>query len=110
MELGKYQLWRRKQAELRSQGRYIGIGTALVIEPSSSTRMGSYNAGYYSVRIRIDPDATVNVFLSGGEEGQGHKTSVSQIVSEELQIPFENINLMFYSCIPLRKQVCCIYL
>ncbi|PSN87169.1 hypothetical protein B9Q00_09565 [Candidatus Marsarchaeota G1 archaeon OSP_C] len=93
MELGKYQLWRRKQAELRSQGRYIGIGTALVIEPSSSTRMGSYNAGYYSVRIRIDPDATVNVFLSGGEEGQGHKTSVSQIVSEELQIPFENINV-----------------
>jgi carbon-monoxide dehydrogenase large subunit len=93
MEIGKYWWWRKRQAELRSQGKYIGIGTALVIEPSSSTRMGSYNAGYYSVHIRIDPDVTVNVFLSGGEEGQGHKTSTAQIIAEELQIPFEKVNV-----------------
>ncbi len=94
MELADYWGLRQKQKELREQGRYMGIGMALVVEPSSSTRMGSYNAGYYSVRIRMDPDARVYVFLSGGEEGQGHITTSSQIVADILQIPFDDIHVI----------------
>jgi aerobic carbon-monoxide dehydrogenase large subunit len=91
MELADYSKWREQQTRLRREGRTIGIGTCLVVEPSSSTRMGSYNAGYYSVRMRMDPNAKIAVFPSGSDEGQGHATSISQLVADELQVPFDDI-------------------
>ena len=94
MELADYWGFRQKQQQYLKENRYVGIGMALVVEPSSSTRMGSYNAGYYSVRIRMDPDARIYVFLSGGEEGQGHITTSSQIVADVMQIPFDDIHVI----------------
>jgi carbon-monoxide dehydrogenase large subunit len=94
MELADYTGWRERQARLRSEGRAIGIGTCLVVEPSSSTRMGSYNAGYYSVRMRMDPNGKVAVFPSGSDEGQGHATSISQLVGDELRVPFDDISVV----------------
>jgi CO/xanthine dehydrogenase Mo-binding subunit len=86
-----YDHWRQVQKEATAQGRYLGIGTCLVIEPSSSTRMGSYNAGYYSVRMRMDPNGRVYVFPGGSDEGQGHATSISQLVGDELQVSFDDV-------------------
>ena len=91
LELLDYDHWRKEQAELAARGRYVGIGTCLVIEPSSSTRMGSYNAGYYSVRMRMDPNGRVYVFPSGSDDGQGHATSISQLVGDELQVSFHDV-------------------
>jgi 2-furoyl-CoA dehydrogenase large subunit len=53
--------------------------------------MGSYNAGYYSVRMRMDPNGKIAVFPSGSDEGQGHATSISQLVADELQVSFDDI-------------------
>jgi carbon-monoxide dehydrogenase large subunit len=94
MELAEYPKWRAEQARVRQQGRYLGIGTCLVVEPSSSTRMGSYNAGYYSVRLRMDPNGKVTVFPSGSDEGQGHATSISQLVADELSMRFDDIMIV----------------
>jgi CO/xanthine dehydrogenase Mo-binding subunit len=91
MELAEYPKWRAEQDRLRGEGRYLGVGTCLVVEPSSSTRMGSYNAGYYSVRMRMDPNGKVAVFPSGSDEGQGHATSISQLVADELALSFDDI-------------------
>ncbi len=94
MELAEYSKWRREQARLRHEKKYLGIGTCLVVEPSSSTRMGSYNSGYYSVRMRVDPNGRVAVFAAGSDEGQGHATSISQLVSDELSVPFDDITVV----------------
>jgi carbon-monoxide dehydrogenase large subunit len=94
MELADYAGWREQQIRLRGEGRAIGIGTCLVVEPSSSTRMGSYNAGYYSVRMRMDPNGKIAVFPSGSDEGQGHATSISQLVADELRVPFDDISVV----------------
>lgn len=94
MELADYPKWRAEQARLRGEGRYLGVGTCLVVEPSSSTRMGSYNAGYYSVRMRMDPNGKVAVFPSGSDEGQGHATSISQLVADELDLSFDDIMVL----------------
>jgi len=56
----------------------------LAIEPSSSTRMGSYNAGYYSVKLVMDPAGRIRVATGGNDEGQGHATTVAQLVADEL--------------------------
>ncbi|MBI2369631.1 MAG: xanthine dehydrogenase family protein molybdopterin-binding subunit [Deltaproteobacteria bacterium] len=91
LELAEYEKWRQEQARLREQGRYLGIGIGLMVEPSSSTRMGSYNSGYYSVTLRIDPMGRVFVLTGGNDEGQGHATTISQLVADELGVPFDDI-------------------
>lgn len=86
LELIDYQHARKEQEEARAQGRLLGIGMALTIEPSSSTRMGSYNSGYYSVVVRMDPTGQVTVATGGNDEGQGHRTSIAQLAAEELGV------------------------
>jgi CO/xanthine dehydrogenase Mo-binding subunit len=56
-----YDGWRERQAEARADGRLLGVGVVLAIEPSSSTRMGSYNASYYSVKLVMDPAGRIRV-------------------------------------------------
>lgn len=92
LELAEYDKYRKMQMNQPKDARKrLGIGVALVVEPSSSTRAGSYNAGYYSTRIKMEPDGKITLYLSGSDEGQGHATTSSQIVSELLTVPFEDI-------------------
>ena len=91
LELVDYEAMRALQAEKQRQGKLFGIGMAVVIEPSSSSRMGSYNSGYYSTTIRMDPQGQVYVFHGGNDEGQGHWTTISQLVAEELGIEYDQV-------------------
>lgn len=86
LKIMDYPRWRERQREARAEGRLLGIGTVLAIEPSSSTRMGSYNNGYYGVRIAMDPAGRVLVATSGNDEGQGHSTAIAQLVADEVGI------------------------
>lgn len=96
LELAEVERWRGLQAQAREAGerRQIGIGMALAIEPSSSTRMGSYNAGYYSVAMRLDPSGRVFVFASGSDEGQGHAGAIAELVRRELGVPAERVQTL----------------
>jgi CO/xanthine dehydrogenase Mo-binding subunit len=94
MQIVNYSDWKAKQKEFRALGKYIGIGSALVVEATSTTRATGQLQGYYSVRLRMDPDGRVYVFTSGSEEGQGHATSIAQIIADELQVPFNDIQVV----------------
>jgi carbon-monoxide dehydrogenase large subunit len=91
LELAEYEKMRKLQEEKRRKGKFFGIGMAVVVEPSSSSRMGSYNSGYFSSTIRMDPQGQVYVFHSGNDEGQGHWTTISQLVAEELGVDYEQV-------------------
>jgi len=102
LELVDIDKWRRLQSEWRRQGRYVGIGVAVGVDPSVS------NMGYvtlaYDRRVRSSPDylpksggahiATVKVEPSGkvfvrvdsNPQGQGHETAVIQVVAQELGV------------------------
>ncbi|MGH3435852.1 MAG: xanthine dehydrogenase family protein molybdopterin-binding subunit [Sciscionella sp.] len=86
VEIMDYAGWRERQRVARAEGRLIGIGTILAIEPSSSTRMGSYNNGYYGVRLVMDPNGQLLVATSGADEGQGHATAIAQLVADEIGV------------------------
>ncbi|HZR99812.1 MAG TPA: xanthine dehydrogenase family protein molybdopterin-binding subunit [Chloroflexota bacterium] len=93
LELADYDAMRALQRTKRAEGALFGIGMCLVIEPSSSTRMGSYNSGYFSVTIRMDPTGQVHVATGGNDEGQGHWTTGAQLVAEELGVAPEQVLL-----------------
>jgi carbon-monoxide dehydrogenase large subunit len=94
LELLDYQGWRAEQARRRRSGdlnRLIGIGFAVTIEPSSSTRMGSYNAGYFSVAMRLDPAGQLVILSSGNDEGQKHWAAAAELAQRELGIDPKNV-------------------
>jgi carbon-monoxide dehydrogenase large subunit len=75
-----YDTFRQNQAELREQGRYLGLGMASYVE---GTGIGPYEGAH----VRVDGTARkVIVATCVGTQGQGHQTSFAQIVADELGV------------------------
>ena len=72
---------RREQAALRSQGRYIGLGLSLYVEPSA-VAFGSWATEEAS--IRLTPGGSVTVAIGTGSHGQSIETTIAQVVADEL--------------------------
>lgn len=81
-ELIDYAGFRRRQAALAAEGRYLGIGFGLYIEQTAHTtndfieRGVPINFGYDTVRVRMDPSGKVQVdssLLEGGRHGPPHR-------------------------------------
>ncbi len=99
LEIAGYEQLKKEQEELRRNGQYRGIGVALVMEPTSSSRIHA-TGGYASCRMRIDPSGATTVFSSMGEQGQGHETTIAQIVASQTGIPFEKIHVIHGDTLP----------
>ncbi len=86
--------FRREQAEARAQGKYLGIGFGCGVELSgvaSELMVPMENQpGYGAATVRIDPRG--KVFIMGGDApgGQGHETTISQIVAATFGISPED--------------------
>jgi len=82
--------FRKEQAELRAQGRYIGIGLTCAVELSglaSCVLVPMENLpGYGAAAIRLDALGKAQVFCGDAPSGQGHETAVAQLVAAELGI------------------------
>lgn len=98
-ELAGYERLRKEQSESRKGGVYRGIGVALVMEPTSSSRIYA-TGGYASCRMRIDPSGAATVFSSMGEQGQGHETTIAQIVASQTGIQFDKITVIHGDTLP----------
>ncbi len=93
LEMAGYDTLRREQKRAREQGIYRGIGVALVMEPTSSSRIQDPR-GYASCRVRIEPSGSINVYSSMGEQGQGHETTLAQIIASHLGTSVDRINVV----------------
>jgi carbon-monoxide dehydrogenase large subunit len=49
---------------------------------------------YESGEVRVNPTGSVTVFTGSHSHGQGHETTLAQIVSEKLGVPFEQIEVV----------------
>ena len=66
LEILDYDAFRREQAEARSAGRYLGVGTSTYVEPTTSG-MGIFATE--GATIRVEPSGKVNVYVAGGSAG-----------------------------------------
>jgi len=98
LEFVDYKQLREQQDEARKQGKYIGIGISALIQPSS---FGSpVNAafgigGFDSATVRIDPSAKATVYTGLMPHGQGHETTLAQLVASELQVALEDVEVVY---------------
>ncbi|HUZ62576.1 MAG TPA: xanthine dehydrogenase family protein molybdopterin-binding subunit [Acetobacteraceae bacterium] len=89
---------RRAAAAARGKLRGIGISTyveACGIAPSAVVGSLGARAGLYEVaNIRVHPTGSVSVFTGTHSHGQGHETTMAQLVAEQLGVPLDQIEIV----------------
>ncbi len=101
-ELFDYDALRAEQAERIARGDSVrlGLGVSTFTEmcglaPSRVLGSLSYGAGGWEhASIRMLPTGKVEVVTGSSAHGQGHETAWSQIVADQLGVPFEDIRVL----------------
>ena len=97
----RYEETRREQDQARKQGRYLGIGIACFTEQTAHAtaefikRFVPIVFGYESAALRMDPSGKVQVQMTTHSHGQGHETTIAQVVADQLAIPLEDVKIVF---------------
>ena len=104
---GRYEALTRKRDEARAKGRKYGIGFAAVVEPGMSNmgylstllphavreRTGHKNGAVSLATVNVDPLGAVSVTADAPVQGQGHATTLSQIVADQLGLTPDDITV-----------------
>src|SRR5580700_5635316 len=96
-QLVDFPAFRRRQAEARTRGRYLGIGVATFIEAAPGPRQPggpSGPMGVESMRLRLEEDGIVALFTGQMPHGQSHQTTLAQIAADEFGVPFEQVRVV----------------
>ena len=92
LDMVGYHKLRQEQADLRKQGKWLGIGISTygeicAIGPSPATPAG----GWESATVKIEPSGKVTVMTGTCPHGQGEETSFAQIVADELGVDIDDV-------------------
>src|SRR5207302_4029839 len=95
LETADYAGLRRKQTEMRKQGKIMGIGISSYVEicamgPSVAMPAGGWESG----TVRIEPTGKVTVLTGASPHGQGQETTFAQLIADELGIDPEDVNVI----------------
>jgi carbon-monoxide dehydrogenase large subunit len=84
-----YDEFRATQARARAEGRYLGIGLGLYIEPQAG--MGAM--GVEAALVRVAPTGRVDAYVGSGSHGQSLETTIAQVVAEELGVDLDDVTV-----------------
>lgn len=92
--------FRRRQEKARARGHYFGIGLAAFSErtgygsPAFAARGMDITLGWETVELKIDPSGFVELCIGASPHGQGLRTTLSQIVADELGVAPDRIKVV----------------
>ncbi|HUT47767.1 MAG TPA: molybdopterin cofactor-binding domain-containing protein [Alphaproteobacteria bacterium] len=104
---GRLEDLRRRRDEARAAGKLYGIGFAAAVEPGMSNmgyisnlltaeereRAGPKNGAVSLATVNVDPLGTVSVTADCMPQGQGHETTLAQIVADQLGLKPDDITV-----------------
>ena len=100
LKIADYEGLRRKQAQLRKKGEYLGIGISTYAEicglgPSQVAGAVGFGGGLWeSAIVRFHPSGKVQVMVGISPHGQGEETTFAQIVASELGVSVDDIEVL----------------
>jgi aerobic carbon-monoxide dehydrogenase large subunit len=98
MDMAGYPELRKEQAEKRAKGELMGIGISFFTEGVGAgprKHMDILGLGMADgCEMRVHPTGKAQIRLSVQSQGQGHETTFAQIVSHELGIPPEDVEVI----------------
>ena len=87
-EIG-HDAFRAEQARATAEGRFLGIGFAVYVEPQPGVAVYANEAAH----VRMHPDGRVDVYLGSGAHGQGLETTTAQLVAEHVGVDFDDVTV-----------------
>jgi aerobic carbon-monoxide dehydrogenase large subunit len=98
LDIAGYDALRQEQAEKRARGELMGIGVSFFTEGVGAgprKHMDILGLGMADgCELRVHPTGKAVVRLSVQTQGQGHETTFAQIVSSQLGIPPEDVEVV----------------
>ncbi len=94
MDLADYNGLRKEQEVLNRQRPTIrrGVGVSFCIEPTGAGRRGNGGA-YGACRVKMELSGMISAHPGGGQNGQGHQTTVAQIIADRLGCSADKIEV-----------------
>jgi aerobic carbon-monoxide dehydrogenase large subunit len=92
--------FRARQAEARTEGRYLGIGFSTFSErtgfgtPAFAARKMQFTMGWEKAEISMDPSGFVEARIGASPHGQGLRTTLAQIIADEIGISPDKIDII----------------
>ena len=86
-----YDAFRAEQARAREEGRLVGVGLGLYVEPSGIA-MG--NMASEGALVSIGVNGQVQALMSSGNHGQSLETTVAQVVADRLGVDVDDVTVV----------------
>jgi len=99
LDLAGYERLKQERDEARRHGRLLGVGLACYTE---YTGMGSETyrrrgmvevPGPEAARVEMHADTSVSCFVSFPSQGQGHQTTIAQLVADQLGVAPDRVSV-----------------
>jgi len=100
LALADYDGFDKRRAQAARRGLLRGIGMACYVESSGvapsrfAGALGARVGFYEAASIRVEPDGAVRAMLGTHNHGQGHATTLAQILSSRFGVPVEKIEVV----------------
>jgi aerobic carbon-monoxide dehydrogenase large subunit len=95
-----YEALRREQGAARAAGRLLGVGVACYTEYTGMgsdvfRRRGMEDVpGVEAATVTMEPDGSVRCATSFPSQGQGHATTIAQVVADQLGVALERVRVV----------------
>jgi carbon-monoxide dehydrogenase large subunit len=92
--------FRKRQAQARANGKYLGIGFAAFSErtgygtPAFAARGMGITPGWETVELSMDPSGNLELRIGASPHGQGLRTTLSQLVADEIGVDPDKIKVV----------------
>jgi carbon-monoxide dehydrogenase large subunit len=99
VELLDVDAFRHEQMLARDRGRLLGLGLATFVEiapgPPDFAPLVGFDLPSETAWARIEPTGHVTVSTWQVTQGQGHETTIAQVVADELGVPIEHVRVVW---------------
>jgi aerobic carbon-monoxide dehydrogenase large subunit len=86
-----YEAFRAEQAEARRQGRLLGLGCSVYVEPSS---MKAPTLATEGATVRVESSGHVVAYLGTTSHGQSIETTMAQIAADTLGVDYDDVTIV----------------
>jgi carbon-monoxide dehydrogenase large subunit len=90
-EMIGYEELRKQQQVWRDEGRLVGIGVSLLVEPTGMAFGWMTTDG---ATVRIGQTGNADVYTSAASHGQSLETTIAQVVADELGLDISQVRVM----------------
>jgi carbon-monoxide dehydrogenase large subunit len=86
-----YDGFRHEQAAALDDGRYLGLGISVYVEPTAMSAPTMHTEG---ATVRVEASGKVVAYLGTTSHGQSVETTMAQVVAEHLGVAYDDVTIV----------------